>query len=318
MKKYIAICAAIVCCFYLSAQSHSRFTLYIPTDTEMQYFMNLYAKLKSIEEQTSIDELEALYQTFESGHYYETYQSLLFESYLLATRNQAVKDTMLSFFDRKKIHTDFAETLKRLYTSPTKRRLGNESKNTLPFNDKNTLFDENINFFTMNEVLTFNDTLGLMLFENDWRQASIDLPNLPKKKTQDFFLVCGGGTHSLKLSFKKLEHIDFETFKKQEIERNASYHDTSLKYDIFELPKEGILVRAGADRIYLAMGDGTDRVFTDVKNYSSILFLYSKKNNAGYVIHTFMNIASNNNNYRIRERLFHHIVFQSLLTFINK
>ena len=41
-----------------------------------------------------------------------------------------------------------------------------------------------------------------------------------------------------------------------------------------------------------AVGSGTDTAFKEVKNYSSIIFLYSKKK-TGYAIHSFMNIASN-------------------------
>ena len=182
------------------------------------------------------------------------------------------------------------------------------------YNYNNTLFDENINFFNMNEVLTFNDTLGLMLFDNDWLQVNIDIQ---QNNTQDFSLIYGGGSHSLKISLKKLENIDFETFQKKEINGASSYKNQSLKYQIFELPQEGILLRSGADHIAMAVGNGVDTAFKNVENYSSIIFLYSNKHKAGYVIHHFMNISSNNNNYSIRDRLFNHIVFQSLLTFIN-
>lgn len=314
MKKYVAICVALICCLSLYAQTNSKLIFYIPTDTELQYYMNLYAKLKSIEDSSTVDELEELYQVFESERYYETYQRLLFESYLLTTRNQSVKKIMLNFFERENIHTDFAEILKRLYTSNIEQVKANGRKNDMRYNYKNTLFDENINLFNMNEVTVFNGTLGLMLFDNDWTQVNIDMK---EKKTQDFSLIYGGGTHSISILFKKLESIDFDTFKKQEIDGFPTYKNKSLKYNIFELPNEGILLRSGADHIFLAVGNGTDIAFKDVKNYSSIIFLYSDKNKAGYVIHYFMNISSNNNNYSIRESLFNHIVFQSLLTFIN-
>ena len=314
MKKCIAICTIMICCVSLYAQAQSKSIFYIPTETELQYFMNLYAKLKHIENNTAVDELEELYQVFESEKYYETYQSLLFESYLLATRNQSVKNIMLNFFQRKKIHTDFAETLRRLYTSKIEIDTTNKRKNYVRYNYNNTLFDENINFFNMNEVLTFNDTLGLMLFDNDWLQVNIDIQ---QNNTQDFSLIYGGGSHSLKISLKKLENIDFETFKKKEINGASSYKDKSLKYQTFELPQEGILLRSGADHIAMALGNGVDTAFKNVENYSSIIFLYSNKHKAGYLIHYFMNISSNNNNYSIRDRLFNHIVFQSLLTFIN-
>ena len=76
MKKYIAICTIMICCLSLYAQAQSKLIFYIPTETELQYFMNLYAKLKHIEDNTAVDELEELYQVFESKKYYETYQSL--------------------------------------------------------------------------------------------------------------------------------------------------------------------------------------------------------------------------------------------------
>lgn len=118
MKKYIAICTIVICGLSLYAQTNSELIFYIPSETELQYFMNLYAKLKSIEDNaSSINQLEDLYYSFESEKYYETYQRILFESYLLSTHNQSVKNVMLNFFEQEKIHTEFTETLKRLYTS---------------------------------------------------------------------------------------------------------------------------------------------------------------------------------------------------------
>lgn len=124
----------------------------------------------------------------------------------------------------------------------------------------------------MNEVLVFNDTLGLMLFDNDWQQINVDIK---KNNTQDFSLIYGGGTHAINISLKKLEHIDFELFKKQEIDGLSSFTDKYQEYKIFELPKEGILLRAGADHIFFAIGSGTDRFFSKCKelfiDYISVL-----------------------------------------------
>ena len=60
LKTNLEFLEDALCCFQFYAQSHSDFNLYIPTDTEMQYFMNLYAKLKSIEAQASVAEVGSI------------------------------------------------------------------------------------------------------------------------------------------------------------------------------------------------------------------------------------------------------------------
>lgn len=74
---------------------------------------------------------------------------------------------MFNFFEQEKITTDFTETLTQLYTSKIEHNENSGQKNYLRYNYQNTFFDENINFFNMNGVLVFNDTLGRHLYQHN-------------------------------------------------------------------------------------------------------------------------------------------------------
>jgi hypothetical protein len=167
----------------------------------------------------------------------------------------------------------------------------------------------------MQEVTVFDNSLGLMLFDNDWQTISIKSKDINDKKAS-FSLVYGGGTNSISINLQKITNISFDDFKKTEIDSDFNKERFS-QYQTFELPREGILKRSGADYIYLGIGNGKDSTFKEINNYSSIIYFYSTTNKTGYIIDHYMNISKNNNNYDIQESIFNHLVFQSLLSFVN-
>jgi len=232
----------------------------------------------------------------------------------LFTKNPAIKKYILNYILENNYQDEFSLTLLRLYQG-VEEKYETNNKEYYKIKTVGGLVDEQINLFNMNEVTVFDGGLGLMLFDNDWAIISINNEN-KKTNENNLSLVYGGGTNSIAVYLKEIKDISFDDFKKIEID-GEFYKKKFSDYQIFELPKEGVLSRAGADNIYIGIGNDEDAAFPDIMNFSSIMYLYSSEKKTGYIIDCFMNISKKNNNYKIKNALFNHIYFQNLLSFIN-
>jgi hypothetical protein len=295
---------------------NNKIIMYIPSDGEIQYYMNLYERLKAIEiGKMEYKQLRDMYEAFENteGKYFYTYQKLLLESYLLCTKNPEVRNYMIPYLGTRNSTDRLAETLINLYKGK-EEKYKNDGKEYTRFLCANELIDENINLFKMQEITTMNDKIGLMLFDNDWSEITLNDDKNPNMKFISY--IYGGGTNTISISIKQYEKIDFETFNKNVITSDF-YKVKYGNYVVRELDKAGILARAGADKILLGVGSGKDIGFPDIINASAVLFMYSETIKAGYQIEYFMNISPKNNNYNIQDLIFNHMLFQCLLAFIN-
>jgi len=296
-------------------QENYQLIAYIPSDGEIQYLMNLYERLKSFDNNTQdYTQLGSMYKTFEnvSDKYYSTYQRLLFESYLLKTKNEKIQNYISSYINQNNLQDNFSSTLNRLYQGKPEQYTSNNQKYER-INISGNFIDEEINLFNMKEITVFNNDLGLMLFDNNWTIVNIkdDITN-----EKNISLIYGGGTNSIAIYIKQTTNISFNDFKMLQID-GKFYKEKYSDYQVIELPNEGILGRSGADHIFLGVGSGADIAFKDIDNFSAVMFIYSEKNQTGYKIDYFMNISPKNNNYQIRNDLFNHLLFQNLMSFIN-
>lgn len=305
-----------LCLSFEIVAQNNKMIVYIPSDGEIQYYMNLYERLKAIEiEKMDYKQLSDMYEAFENkdGKYFNTYQKLLIESYLFYTKNSKVRNYMTTYLGSKNSTDQLANTLVRLYKSQ-ENKYKSDGKEYTRFLCSNDLIDENINLFSMKEITTMNDKIGLMLFDNNWSEVTINDKKDPNISFMSY--IYGGGTSSISISIKQYEKISFEAFNKNTI-MGDFYKVKYDNYVINELDKSGILARAGADRIYLGVGSGKDIGFPEIINASAVLFMYSETKQTGYQIEYFMNISPKNNNYKIQELIFNHMLFQCLLSFIN-
>ena len=315
MSKVLLSLIFMTTSLFVQAQA-TKMIAYIPSDGEMQYYMNLYQRLESIENgQMNYEQLGSMYATFENPteRYYSTYQRLLFESYLLNTKNEQVRKFILDFLKEKAINDDLARVLTRLYQSKPER-YQMDSKEHVRYNCPNGYSDEGINLFNMNEFDLFNNQLGLMLFDNDWGQLTFNGKNDSNEK--NISLIFGGGTNAINISIRQISSIEYAEFKEKYID-SIFYKKKYKDYQVQELQKVGILRRAGADEISIGIGEGQDNLFPEIEDFSAVLFMYSNDKKIGYQIDYFMNISTKNNNFAIRDRIFNHLLFQSLISFIN-
>lgn len=305
----------IIYSFLFASNSKSDYSIffYIPTDDEIQYYMNFFERLKGIEtKKINHDELSYFYDTFlQNDKYRNTYQSLLLESYLLSTKNDDVKKSIINHISNKKYKDEFSKVLLRLYSSKKESTLQNQ-KEQIRFNFKDQYYDENINLFNMKEVKFFDEELGLVLFnDNNWNVLTLN----DKEKNRDAIsLISGGGTNSITISLIKYKIDDYKKFLTDVI-NSPLYKKKYDNYKLSELPNEGILSRSGADKIFLGAGYGND-IIPGIESFSSTLYMYSEKKKCGYAITYYMNFSSINNNFELKNRLYNHLLFQIILSWI--
>lgn len=203
----LTIVAFCYCMISLSAQN-DKYLQYIPSDQEIQTYMNLYNQLKAFEDDKfDIKQLGKLYSTLQSKNNYGTYQRILFESYLISTKNAKIKKYMTDYLSKNaKRNDEFAKVLIRLYKSK-EEKYKKEGHDYIRYISKNERFDENINLFDMNEVLVLDKSIGVMLFENNWSVLQFSNPEDKNEEKNKLTLLYGGGTNSLKIKFKKTENI---------------------------------------------------------------------------------------------------------------
>jgi hypothetical protein len=294
--------------------SNDSIFVYIPQENEIQFYMNLYEKLKNIENnKMDSNALVSYYDTFlKQQKYRETYQSLLFESYLLNTQNENVKKIILAHIKELKYNDEFSKALIRLYASK-KEKVVLDKKEELHYNYQNKYFDENIDLFHMKEINTFNNELGIMFFDqNSWKNIIIKDKNQEKN---DITFICGGGTNSISLSLEKHNIPDSLNFFKY-VDKSKFYKEKYKNFKLNELPTQGVLSRSGADKINIGIGYGKDQI-PEIESFTVILYMYSKNKKCGYVITYYMNFSKINNNYEFRNRIYNHLIYQILLSWMN-
>lgn len=299
--------------FAASSKPDDSIFFYIPVEEEIQYYMNFFERLKAIEtKKIKHDEIVTFYDTFlKNEKYRNTYQSLLLESYLVSTKSDDVKKSIAEHISNKKYNDEFSKALLRLYSSKKESTIQNK-KEQIQFNYKDRYYDENINLFNMKEIKFFDDKLGLVFFnENNWNVISFN----DKEKNRDAVsFISGGGTNSISVSLTRYKIDDFNKFETDVI--NSPLHKKKYgNYKLNELSKEGILARSGADKIFLGAGYGNDAL-PGIESFTSTLYMYSEKNKCGYVISYYMNFSTINNNFEFRNRIYNHLLFQMILSWI--
>jgi hypothetical protein len=293
------------------AQEKGDLFLYIPTNEIMSDYINMHSYLSAWDKnEIEVDDIrvEALY-TNHIGK--DTLQSLLFESFLRYTKNKDIQNRILTYIDRNNINTNFSNILKKLYSAiPVTRK--QDGKDIIQYNYNNLEYDENIDLFSFGESQVFNRELGLLLFNNDWNIVSFNNEN--NTNEESFFLIYGGGTNSMTIHFRKYINIEENNI---ESKFNLAYYKGRYNenWEIIELPFDGILSRAGADRIIIAHGLGPDIIET-IETGTFNVYLYDKNKKTLYEVGYFMNFSPININFSERNRIFNYLFFQILFVFI--
>jgi PBP1b-binding outer membrane lipoprotein LpoB len=289
-----------------AAQDYDLF-YYIPDEMEVAAYQSLQIFLNAVNNDEISVADERFEQCFEMFLGKTTLHSLAFESFLRNTRNSRVQSYTLNYFKVNNIENSFTNTLKKLYSSAaTQSSLDGKLKSRYVYN--NSEFDEAINLSTWSEQSFFNGELGLLLFDNDYEAFALN----GDSAAQNITLLFGGGTNSLIVMLNKYSGVepgDVSSRLKADF-YNQKYGNN---WRTQELSLNGVLKRAGADKIIMAFGIGSDVVEEGTFN----IYLYKGNSKTLYEISYYMNFSQKNINFSERYRIFNFILFQLFLTYLD-
>jgi hypothetical protein len=296
----------------ITAQETDALFLYIPDSETMSDYLNLHSYLRAWDQNELDVDDQGLSMFLNNYIGRNTLQSLLFESFLRYTKNHNIQTRVLNYLNTNNIYTNYANSLRKLYSSnPIIVTRGSDGREVLQYNYNNSEFDENINLFHFNEIGLFRREIGMLLFNNDWATTSFNSPN---ENIEAFFILCGGQTNALTVTFRRYSNLNKD--EPETIYNAAGYTQKYRNWIVTALPLQGILSRAGADRVTLAYGLGTDLNVNAIETGTFNIYLYKEKENLMYEISYFMNFAPININFPERIRIFNLLLFQLIFAFV--
>ncbi|MBN1798774.1 MAG: hypothetical protein JW822_09355 [Spirochaetales bacterium] len=287
-------------------------TIYIPTDEEIGTFFVTYNFLLDLENgkiPVEKENLIRLYDTYVNGDMLDSY---LVEAYFRQTKNNKIKKYLIEYIGQKNLDDEYSLSLLRLYKSKIVK-YQQDDRELIQYNYNDEYFDENINLFLQDEILTFSKELGMVLFDNDWSKMSYQSDDEEFEDYDSFSLLFGGGTNSMSINLRVNENIDLQDFESEVVRfDNNKYENWTVR----ELALEGVLKRAGADKIYFGMGYGDD-VFEAIKAGTFSIYLFNEHMQKAFTVSYYMNFSKINNNFKVRHRIWNYLAFHVMLTFIN-
>lgn len=311
LRKVILL---ILICFStrIIAQETDNLFFYIPNTEIMSDYMDLHSYLKAWDKNEITIDNVSLATIFPNYVGKDTLESLFFESFLRCTKNKSIQKQVLEYINTNKINTNFANTLRKLYSAVPKVRRS-EGKDYIYYIYNDSEYDEYINLFFFDEVDAFNHEIGLLLFDNKWQMFSINFSD--KENGDGFFIMCGGDTNSLNIHFRKYTNLDEKNI---ETKYNLAYYNDiyNNNWKLAEIPLEGILDRAGADKIMIGYGLGPDNDIKTIETAAFNIYLYSKQKRTLYEVGYYMNFSPQNIHFTERNRIYNFLLFQALFVFI--
>ena len=283
---------------------------YIPSDTEINDFIIMKSYLKDWNDNKIKVDDEKFVSLMDGLIGKDTLQSLQFEAFLRYTKNKNIQKRILKYINDNKLNSVFTTSLRKLYAAKeVKYKFG--EKDVIQYNYKDQEYDENINLFLSKEVNFFNNELGLLVFDNNW---DVLIAYRHRQDETDNTLLCGGGTNSMAIAFKKYPDV-----KEKDIKSNSKFKTESIEakyknsYVKKELQLEGVLQKSGADKIIIMYGTGSDMLDTVSGTFAA--YFYNKSKKTLYEVTYFMSFSSINIHYSERNRMYNLLLFQ--LLFIN-
>lgn len=314
MKKLLAGIFFIVGIIGNSAFCEERnYFFYIPSTKEMQIYFSMKHYLSEWESGKRIVDDKTFDAIYQDNIGKKTLNSLLLESFFRHTRNDAIKKQLNNYIVKNKIKTTFAQSIQKKINSTELKMIRPESgKEVVRYSYLDTEFDENINLFDFDEVSIFDGKLGVLLFNNDWTELSLN--SQEQKNDTVFFLTFGGETNSMIIGFKEKSNIEFSALD-DAMDMDVWKSKYPHNWKSIELKQEGVLWNSGAEKYSIAYGYGPD-IIPEIDSAACNAYLYNKKEKKLYIITTFMNFSKSNIFYTERYRIFNYVLFNSLFYFL--
>ena len=291
--------------------------LYIPDMDEMSSFINNWSYLKKCESgEVAVDEQQIA--SFFSVVGREDTISLQMEMFLLNVKNKDVQSKAESYIKKNKLDTPFTKALLKKYNSVEKKyESSGHEEIQYSYNDEE--FDENITLYDFNEIHPFNDEFGILLFNNNW--GVLQKKSLETDEVVDndhFYLLHGGGTNSISVSFREYKDVateedfaeiinGFITSKKEGEQKD--------EWNFYQLNKTGVLENCGVDEYIIYSRVGPEFFVPEIAAGDFGAYLYSEKYQKIYQIEYHVNFSVINISYDIRERIFTYVRFFTMFCY---
>ena len=307
--------------------------LSVPSKEEVSDYMYLYKNLLAVEEGKRRMDAGLMSRLVEAYYGKDTLEGCLFDSWLLQVGREDVRNYAVDAISALPGSDSdaFLAALERLHASRPEPKSGGRKGNARR-DCGDGLHDEGIDYFTESEASAFDGKLGIMLLENSWEELTLkardgadagqtdaesgEAPAGPLKPGGSFYLINGGGTNSLSISFDEytMGETDFVTAIEAGVDDwfAGKYPDWTFG----ELAISGEFERSGADRLFIGLGEGPDRAIPEIEGADIIVCLYSREQGRGYAVHYYVNISSANNFFGIRERIFQRVAQLALFVFL--
>ena len=326
--------------------------LSVPSKEEVSDYMYLYRNLLAVEEGKRRMDASLMSRLVEAYYGKDTLDGCLFDSWLLRLGREDVRNYAIdAISDLPGSDSDaFLAALERLYASRPEPKTGGR-KGNVRRDCGGGLHDEGIDYFTESEASTFDGKLGLMLLSNDWTELTLkaraggsgeagdgatrdvaapaggegrapaqaedgQLPADPPKRGRSFYLMNGGGTNALSISFEEYAMDETDFVSAIGAKARTVPGDKYPGWSFGELAVTGEFERSGADRIFVGLGEGPDSAIPGIEGTDIVVCLYSRALGKGFMVHYYVNISPANNCFEIRERLFRRVAQLALFVFL--
>ncbi|HOT61819.1 MAG TPA: hypothetical protein PLU93_03065 [Treponemataceae bacterium] len=311
------VCILLVCTVFLSAQEVvtslevGNISVSTPSAKETQNyigFTNFLSQLESGSESIDASKMSRLFQLY---HNNDGILGLLFDSYLLYTKNKNIQDLILKTMESSYSEDVFYPILSNLYSAKKVEKAG--SNPAVVYECKNGLRDEGINYFFSSESVTFNDAFGFMLLDNPWNQFSFQSDKV--RDEDGFCLLYGGGTNSIKIDIKRYNLDEDAFYSRITGKANSFYLGKYRNWKLSEFSITGELSRSGAERVFIGLGTGLDIIET-ISSGTFVIFLYDRDKKQGFSMEYYVNISEGNNNYEIFDFIMNRVASMLFLVFV--
>ena len=289
--------------------------LYVPETSEMQSFISNWTYLKNCDEgktEVTDDQIKVFYSVVGRNDLI----SLQMEIFLLNVKNKDIQKKVEAYIKKNKLNSPFDQALLKKYRA-VEKKYDNSGHEEIQYSYKNEEFDENITLYDFNDIPPFNDEFGLLLFNNNWGVVSLKNEDGTDAEKKHFYLIHGGGTNCLTISFDETENISTrEEFGEIingfiQTKRDSEEKD---EWDFYNLGKDGILYNCGVDDYIIYSRIGPD-IIPEISSGKFGAYLYSEKYAKVYKVEFFINFSTINISYEIRQRIYDYVRFFTLFCY---
>ena len=290
--------------------------LYIPETDEMSSFISNWKYLQKCDSGEVVPDEQQIASFFSVIGRNDTI-SLQMEMFLLNVKNKDVQKKAENYIKKNNLDTPFAQALLRKYNS-VEKTYDNSGHEEIQYSYNDEWFDENITLYDFNEIHPFEDEFGLLLFNNNWGVLRLKNDDGTAGDEDHFYLIHGGGTNSVSVSFREYRNIETEDDFAQIINdfiKSKKEGEQKDEWNFYQLNKTGVLENCGVDEYIIYSRIGSEPLVPAISAGDFGAYLYSEKYKKVYKVEYHVNFSVINISYGIRQRIYDYVRFFTIFCY---